>query len=312
MNQQIETFLRNRELRRGFTLIELLIVLAIIVILMAVLLPIAWRRYRTSQIDQAGLQIDTFKSALNEYQMHTGTYPTTEQGLQALITRPTVTTTMNPMPVPDSTQPMPAYQAPQGNQGQLGPNPMGNDPMGMNPMGNNPMGNDPMGMNPMGNNPMGMNPMGNNPMGMNPMGNDPMGMNPMGNNPMGMNPMGNDPMGMNPMGNDPMGMNPMGNNPMGMNPMGNDPMGMNPIGTGTSNYSAATQAFRAQQAAAKWRGPYLTETVVPLDPWGQEYYYEFPTNRTDDGTPTIISGGPDKKLGTDDDVYPKNYSPADV
>jgi len=52
--------------------------------------------------------------------------------------------------------------------------------------------------------------------------------------------------------------------------------------------------------ASKWAGPYLNKDV-PLDPWGNEYRYEYPPkNQTD--LPDIWSLGPDQIDGTEDDI----------
>ena len=51
----------------------------------------------------------------------------------------------------------------------------------------------------------------------------------------------------------------------------------------------------------KWRGKYLEEPV-PLDPWDNEYQYEYPGSHEEDA-PDIWSWGPDGIDGTDDDVF---------
>lgn len=47
---------------------------------------------------------------------------------------------------------------------------------------------------------------------------------------------------------------------------------------------------------------YLDFAEIPKDPWGEPYYYEYPTHKTGDGRPAIWSSGPDKISGNDDDV----------
>lgn len=49
----------------------------------------------------------------------------------------------------------------------------------------------------------------------------------------------------------------------------------------------------------QWRGPYLDKT--PVDAWGEPFQYRSPGNRNKNGF-DIISAGPDKTLGTDDDI----------
>ncbi len=53
--------------------------------------------------------------------------------------------------------------------------------------------------------------------------------------------------------------------------------------------------------AERWRGPYLQESKLPLDPWGEPYQYRYPglKNKT---SYDLWSKGPDKADGTDDDI----------
>ena len=54
-----------------------------------------------------------------------------------------------------------------------------------------------------------------------------------------------------------------------------------------------------------WRGPYLKSRTVPLDSWGTPYEYVFPgqLNRSAiANTYDLISAGPDRALGTEDDI----------
>ncbi len=56
----------------------------------------------------------------------------------------------------------------------------------------------------------------------------------------------------------------------------------------------------------QWNGPYLDADSVPLDPWGNEYQYEFPPTRgTRSDVPNIWSLGP---LGEDDDDIIANFT----
>ena len=52
--------------------------------------------------------------------------------------------------------------------------------------------------------------------------------------------------------------------------------------------------------AANWKGPYLKKSV-PLDPWGNNYIYENPGKHGNSGY-DLLSGGPDGRTGTDDDL----------
>jgi general secretion pathway protein G len=54
--------------------------------------------------------------------------------------------------------------------------------------------------------------------------------------------------------------------------------------------------------ADRWDGPYLNSPVLPKDPWGNEYQYEYPPQRGQGDYPDIWSFGPDGEDGTEDDV----------
>jgi general secretion pathway protein G len=52
-----------------------------------------------------------------------------------------------------------------------------------------------------------------------------------------------------------------------------------------------------------WRGPYLKSVSVPLDPWGNQYRYSYPSKLTSSETLyDIVSAGPDGVYGNNDDV----------
>jgi general secretion pathway protein G len=53
--------------------------------------------------------------------------------------------------------------------------------------------------------------------------------------------------------------------------------------------------------AKKWHGPYLDPPQIPIDPWGDNYIYEFP-GKHNPGSYDLLSVGPDGKEGTDDDI----------
>lgn len=76
----------------GFTLIELLVVLVIIGILAGYIGPKIMGRPEEAKRTKAVMQIQGIKTALELYKLDNGVYPTTEQGLQALVEPPTVGT----------------------------------------------------------------------------------------------------------------------------------------------------------------------------------------------------------------------------
>lgn len=72
----------------GFTLIELLVVVVIIGLLASLVAPRLFGQIGKSKVGVTRAQIDALSQALERYQIDVGSYPTTEQGLQALVTRP--------------------------------------------------------------------------------------------------------------------------------------------------------------------------------------------------------------------------------
>lgn len=73
---------------RGFTLLELLVVVAIIALLVGYVAPRYFSQVGKSEVSLARAQIDSLEKALDQYRLDTGHYPSTEQGLAALQTRP--------------------------------------------------------------------------------------------------------------------------------------------------------------------------------------------------------------------------------
>ncbi len=65
--------------------------------------------------------------------------------------------------------------------------------------------------------------------------------------------------------------------------------------------SFLVQAPDDERLSQTWDGPYLDGSRLPIDPWGSEFQYEF---SADEGAefPRIVSPGPDKQLGTSDDI----------
>lgn len=75
--------------RSGFTLLELMVVIAIIATLAAVVAPVVFRNVGDAKTSAAKSQIETFSMALNAYRLDNDSYPTSDQGLEALRTLPT-------------------------------------------------------------------------------------------------------------------------------------------------------------------------------------------------------------------------------
>ncbi len=74
--------------QRGLTLIELMVVIVILTILASFIAPRLMGRPDEARRSQARIQIEGLETALNLYKLDNGNYPTTEQGLKALVEPP--------------------------------------------------------------------------------------------------------------------------------------------------------------------------------------------------------------------------------
>lgn len=72
----------------GFTLLELLVVMVIIGLLAAYVGPRYFAQIGKSEQGAAKAQIEAFAKALDTYRLDTGSYPSSEKGLEALMTKP--------------------------------------------------------------------------------------------------------------------------------------------------------------------------------------------------------------------------------
>lgn len=73
---------------RGFTLIELMVVIVILGILAGLIIPRIMGRPDEARQAKARMQIESIETALKLYRLDNGAYPTTEQGLKALVEAP--------------------------------------------------------------------------------------------------------------------------------------------------------------------------------------------------------------------------------
>ena len=73
----------------GFTLLELVVVIIVLGLLAAIVAPQILRRVSDAPATSAKTQVALFATALDNYRLDNGAYPTTEQGLAALREKPT-------------------------------------------------------------------------------------------------------------------------------------------------------------------------------------------------------------------------------
>lgn len=104
----------------GFTLVEILVVIVILGILAALIVPRIIERPDQARVTAAKADIATILQALKLYRLDNQRYPTTEQGLSALVLRPTV-------------PPVPPNWKPNGYLERLPQDPWGNPYQYLNP-----------------------------------------------------------------------------------------------------------------------------------------------------------------------------------
>jgi general secretion pathway protein G len=75
--------------KKGFTLIELMVVIAILAMLGGIVAPKVIGRLRQAKPQKAKIDLTQIETGLDMYAADNGSYPTTEQGLQSMITKPT-------------------------------------------------------------------------------------------------------------------------------------------------------------------------------------------------------------------------------
>ena len=88
MSARIDICRRSVGNQDGFTLLELLVVMVIIGLLASFVGPRYFSQIGKSEVKSAKAQLDALEKALDQYRLDLGKYPSTEQGLVALVSRP--------------------------------------------------------------------------------------------------------------------------------------------------------------------------------------------------------------------------------
>lgn len=88
----MKKYLKSKEYlyQSGFTLIEVMVVVVILGILAAIIVPKIMSRPEQARMVKVKQDILAIQSALDLYKLDNGFYPTTDQGLQALVTKPSI------------------------------------------------------------------------------------------------------------------------------------------------------------------------------------------------------------------------------
>lgn len=87
--------MKNKKAHSGFTLVEILVVVAILGMIIGLVGPRVMKQLGGAKSDTAKLQIEDLGAALDLYFLDMGTYPSTSEGLSALVEKPSNVDTWN-------------------------------------------------------------------------------------------------------------------------------------------------------------------------------------------------------------------------
>lgn len=82
--------IRKQKSEQGYTLLEVVAVLTLMAALLTLVTPNIIRELKKGQVKAARAQVQSLKNVLNSYYMDNSCYPTTEQGLKALVEKPSI------------------------------------------------------------------------------------------------------------------------------------------------------------------------------------------------------------------------------
>jgi general secretion pathway protein G len=102
---------------KGFSLIEVMVVILIIGIMTAIIAPNILGNTEEAKLKKAAIDIQQLENALEMYKLRNNVFPTTEQGLEALVTAPTIEPVPRNFPTDGFIRRLP--QDPWGNDYQL-------------------------------------------------------------------------------------------------------------------------------------------------------------------------------------------------
>jgi len=104
----------KQPLQQGFTLLEIMVVILIIGLLGTIVTPHVLDNLDTAKVEKAKADIHSIEQALDQYKLDNNDYPTTDQGLESLLNKPTIS-------------PEPKNYRPSGYIKRLYQDPWGND-----------------------------------------------------------------------------------------------------------------------------------------------------------------------------------------